>query len=222
MSGGRKQSVYVGEGYSLEMDITDVFESQEMTEMIPEELRTFRFDDYVGDPEDNSASNTNGVYGLLNEFTAYCWDLNTSISLFDYYKTLEQTPDTWLTYVSSCSTLSAYAEFRYFILTYLLYGASNYPDVYDEIMENTDFVSSFCWIDLKFQELIARHEANMEEIERIMTDAGYIVEDEREMYYIGTEDGLDGTYAGWDDYDLLMEFMESDEEYLAMYEALRG
>ncbi|MCD7883937.1 MAG: hypothetical protein LUI87_09615 [Lachnospiraceae bacterium] len=215
---GKAQSVYVGEGYSLDMDFTDVYESQEMIEMIPEELRTFRFSTYVGEPDENLASNVEGIYGLLDEFTAYCWGTSTCVSLFNYYKTQEQTPETWLAYVSNCSTSSAYAEFRYYILTYLLYAASNHSDVYDEIMENENFVSAFCWIDDKYQEVIAIHEANLDEIERIMTDAGYDVTNERDVYFIG----LNGVGTNLEDYDLLMDFMESDEDYMAMYERLRG
>lgn len=221
--GWNTMSIYVGDGCSIGVEYTDIYYSQEMVGMIPEELRTFRFDTYVGDPDENLSSNVEGVYGLLNEFTAYCWDNNTGVCLFDYYKTLEQTDTVWLTYIQRTNSVGAYAEFRYYILTYLLYARENETAVYEGIMENYNFIQAFCVVDTKFKEVIAQYEANLDEICEILEDEGYKAELDRSSCEIRVSKSLSSSslsLSGLADYDLLMDFMESDEDYTAMYELL--
>ncbi len=72
--------IYIGHGLHIEVPFTDVFPSSEMNETIPESLRTYRFNTYLnGDPA--QASSQFGVYGLLDEFTAYCWGTGTTMLL---------------------------------------------------------------------------------------------------------------------------------------------
>lgn len=113
------ENIYIGNKCAVNVGYTDVFPSCEMSREIPEDLRTFRFDTYVGE-ESTASSNDKGVYGLMNEFTSYCWDLNNTICLYDYYKTCAGTRDDWIKYANLIGNgRMAYSEFNYYILNYL-------------------------------------------------------------------------------------------------------
>lgn len=138
-----KEWIYIGDGKYIEVSLTDVFPSSEMVDTVPESLRTFRFDTYInGSP--SMASIQYGVYGILNEFTAYCWDNNNAILQKDF-RIENNLVRSWYT-----NSFLAYAEFRYYTLHYMLYARDNYPTVYDGIMNNSSFRQAFTTVDNKF------------------------------------------------------------------------
>jgi hypothetical protein len=213
------ENIYLGGGRKINVAFTQVFPSKEMAAQIPQNLRTFRYDTYVGAAaEDNMASNVLGPYGLLDEFTAYCWGVNVSVKLFDYYKTLPQTPDTWFDYIQSGgSDYAAYAEFRYYILEYLIYAQANHPDVYKSIMANDDFKTAFNTIDAKFASLVSAYKASLGEIKTIMSAEGYSVSEDNGCFWIGNR----GVGISSDDYDTLMTEM-AKPAYQNMLKALKN
>jgi hypothetical protein len=128
------------------------FPAHEIASRIPESLRGGRFNIYV---VGTSSTQGEGVFGLLDEFHAYYWSLRTEYDLFGYYKDeMPQTSKTYIGYVTNqIGTLSAWAEFRYFILTYLQYARDVHPDVYRQLMANARFRETFTQIDDRFIEI---------------------------------------------------------------------
>lgn len=162
---GSREDIYTGGEQSVTVPYTTVYRTEEMTADVPEELRTFRFDTYVGKPTDNLASNIDGVYGLLNEFTAYCWGLNNTVVLYDYYKAEANEPEDWVNYVNLIDNgKMAYSEFHYYILEYLAYAQNVYPNVYDGIMANPEFLSAYQTIEGKYRSLTETSEQYLNEI----------------------------------------------------------
>ncbi len=160
-----EEEIYVGNEQGIHVAYTEVFDSQEMTTDIPDELRTFRFDTYVGDPDENMTSNIDGVYGLLNEFTAYCWDLNNTVCLYDYYKAEANTPQDWLDYINKFNNgRVAYSEFNFYILKYLEYANVNHPDIYEDIVTNKSFAEAYTTIENKYRSLTETADQYIEEI----------------------------------------------------------
>ena len=142
------QAFYLGDGKYNIVQNTAVYNTLEMASSVPMQLRTDRYDLYVGTPYDNLASQVNGVYGLMNEYTAYYWGTKSALELYDYYMDQNATGDQWMDYVFDViGTWGAYTEFRYFILHYMLYARENYPAVYNGIMANEKFIESFTIID---------------------------------------------------------------------------
>ena len=140
--GWGKEWIYTGDGQHVEVEVTDVFPSSEMTDSIPDSLKTRRFDIYLnGDPSQISVQL--GVYGLLDEFAAYCWGCGNEIRQKDYRR--ENRLTIWHT-----NQFLAYAEFRYYILHYMLYARANHPDIYQAIMANASFREAFAAIDSRF------------------------------------------------------------------------
>ena len=134
--------IYIGNGKYIDVPLTDVFPSSEMVDTIPESLRTYRFDTYInGDPIMGSIQY--GVYGMLDEFTAYCWGNENDILQKDFQS------ENGL-YIWNSNSFLAYAEFRYYILHYMLYAKEHYPAVYKGIMGNTQFLQAYSKVESQF------------------------------------------------------------------------
>ena len=204
---------YTGEGKHIKVPQTETYLSEEMAAQIPEELRTFRYDTYVGKGAVVSA-NKRGIYGLMNEFTAYCWDTITNNSMYEYYLTQEQTEENWLNYVKiSSSQYYAYSEFKYYILSYMLYAKENYPNIYEQTMNNRALLDAFRIIEARYRGAVEQYFANLDRLETYLKDNGIRVFRDKDMFYIG--------YFGYgtfeDKYYNLLENAMKAPEYVQMY-----
>ncbi len=149
MAGWRSEYIYIGDGKSIEVTYTDVYDTAEVADTFPAELQTFRYDTYVSsDAEYNMASRQQGIYGLMNEFAAYCWGMNNDIKMEAYFGSSQY---------GFTNTYVAFAEFHYYILSYMIYAKENYPAVYNGIMANDNLRKSFKIIDNKFQQLAEQY-----------------------------------------------------------------
>ncbi|MDK2821461.1 MAG: hypothetical protein PWP31_1426, partial [Clostridia bacterium] len=170
--GNRYSLFYLGDGQTITVRHTKVFKSEEIAATIPENLRTFRYC-YIGNAPDNLNSNADGVYGLLNEFTAYYYGVKADYELYDYYMTLKQTPETWLNYIGNIEgQYISYAEFKFYILKYLIYAKEKHPDIYDEIIKNKEFKIAFNTIDQKFYNLINNYFNKKKELFKYLRKMG--------------------------------------------------
>ncbi len=161
----KQEDIYIGGQQHICVKYTNVFDSTEMSGEIPEELRTSRFDTYIGSPEQNLASNIDGIYGLLNEFNAYSWGMNTTVSLYDCYWSAAESPLDWDGYIlQSCNDRQAYGDFNYYILKYLLYAQKHHPDIYRDIIANESFREAYQITEGRYRALIAKWEQQTAEI----------------------------------------------------------
>lgn len=196
---------------------TSVFSSNEIADLIPAHLRTIRYDTYIGDYDPNLAAQAEGVYGLLNEFNAYYWGTRAAVSLYDYYVTQPLNEDMWLEFSTNCSSsYTGYAEFRYYLLTYLLYARDNHPAVYNAILANDDFRQAFTTLDEAFIQLIDDMFAGFDKACAYLNSKGY----QAEVYGGGFWVNGVGYSIFLDEYEPLMEEMEKSQ-YVEMAQLLR-
>ena len=206
-----EEEIYIGDGQSVHVTYTEVFDSSEMAAEVSSELQTFRFDNYVGNPDANMASDIDGIYGLLNEFTAYCWDLNNTVCLYDYYKAEANTDEDWLSYINQFDNgRMAYSEFNYYILNYLAYARENHPNVYEGIVSNDGFTEAYLIIENKYRSLIETAEQYIDEIVK-----EYNGEKDGNAIYFGST----GTALSEEDYVKLVN-ETSKAEYQEIYQTL--
>ncbi|NPV02534.1 MAG: hypothetical protein HPY53_14260 [Brevinematales bacterium] len=185
------------------------FPCGELNKFVPQKLQTFRFEVYVYPSHKYQSTQMNGIFALLDEYNAYYHGAMTVYSLFDYFRTeLEQDDTTWGEYIRGIvSTYSAYAEFRYWILAYLLYAKEKHPSIYKDIMDNQVFRQVFAKIDERYTSLISAIDERIEEVAALLRSLGY---------KSGIENGnfrLENSYIGLDRtaYDLLMKEMGKSE-----------
>ncbi len=148
------ERIYIGDGKALQVKMTPVFDSFEIVDDVPEDLRGLRFDEYVNTDEDFLDSRQHGIYGLFNEYTAYCWGMNADFLLEPYGEA------NGLVFPGEISSqFVAFAEFRYYMLKYLLYAEEHYPKVYKEVLANKSFREAFTAVDAKFRGTVAAYRA---------------------------------------------------------------
>ena len=168
-----KERIYLGNGKAEVVTIGEHFNTVKMAPTVPRGLRTARYDIYIAHPDDDLASNVDGVYGLLNELTAYCWDTTASLRLYDYYAQLDD-PTAWRDYFAEIySTANAYAEFRFFIEHYLWYAKKHDRATYDDVMANESFLNALKSVDKRFASTIKTADKRIGSVARILRSSGW-------------------------------------------------
>jgi hypothetical protein len=130
---------------------TGAYHSCEFKKIVPVDAskNIFRYDTYVGDSSVVSA-NVSGIYGLMDEFSAY--ENGTRADVLAA-KTALAKGDTVLArkFLSQAQgTYFAYYEFNLFIAWYLHYGKMNHMDLYKETMANNNLRLTYTLIDQEF------------------------------------------------------------------------
>ena len=147
------ERMYIGDGQSIVVPYTDVFDSYEMAENNSDFIKTFRYDTYIAGSIYMS-SRQDGVYGIFNEYTAYYWGFNDLLKLQEYKEDHDFLTPIW------SNVYIAQAEFRYYTLAYMLYAKENYPDVYNGIMNNKEYLKAFKIIDTAFEKAVTEFRSN--------------------------------------------------------------
>lgn len=189
---GSYSAFYLGKGETVLVKQTKVFPSRKIHRYFPAKLKkgrlNFRFKTYIY-PNASPILGTqrSGIYGLLDEFNAYYHGTKTAFDMMRYYKKhMENTDKTWFKYLQSVyGTYYAYAEFKLFILTYLLYAKNNYPGVYRDIMNNRAFIKVFIKVDKNYSRLIKEFFKVRKGIFSMLRKKGYTVSDSDRFTRIG-------------------------------------
>jgi hypothetical protein len=131
------------------------FPSSRMASSIPKENRTTRFNNYILKSSTESTQ-VNGISGLLNEYNAYYWTCKVVYDLYNYSRTEQpQTTKNWENWIDRAfNYYYSWAEFRYFILQYLIYAEKNEPNIYASMMNDRHLRKAFTEIDDRFTVLI--------------------------------------------------------------------
>ena len=215
------EAVYIGNQQDIDVPMNTgnvtVFPTSDWAETLPDELRTFRFDTYVSESS-NTSANVKGPYGLINEFTAYCWGMHNQLALFPYYRSQGNTFSVWKQFVNSCcNNRQAYAEFRFWILGYLNYAKANAEDVYNHFMNNQDFLNAYLTIEERFEKQISEFDLRCTEIIRLAAADGITASFDDEWFWFAGR----GTGTLYSEYSMLMEEL-SGSEYQKIEEAIRA
>ena len=176
--------VLISDNWEINYEGRDVIRSYQMVPEILEEnpniADLFRFDTYIGGGENgNTASNISGIYGLMEEFSAYYHGSNASFIIYNdlkkknimqYYDWDKDDGSTYDTLIlenikltreqaNYCmSSYTSYYEFSVFIGAYLKYVKKHHPTMYHEILSNERFRTAFRVIDQNFSRLAIRME----------------------------------------------------------------
>lgn len=142
------ERVLIEPGISISYEQTQTFHSELFISIVPKEAtkKIFRYELYVGKGAWPSA-NLSGIYGLMNEFSAY---RNGTRSGIEGTKTAIKLKDTEKIKVFQQQAIGeyfAYYEFRLFIAWYLEYAEKNKPDIYKKIMANNNLRIAFTLLD---------------------------------------------------------------------------
>jgi hypothetical protein len=204
------ENIYAGGNvdYSLNYNRFDYFKTEEMAKKIPKKLRTFRYPTYVAEGSIVTA-NVDGVYGLMDEFSAYYWGLKACSDLMGYYRKNAGELSVWGAYVSALgNNMTAYEEFKYWILRYMVYAKKNYPSVYQSLLKDEAFCNAYTAIETQFAALIEENIERIPDLNEFLEPYGYTIAlNENSIYCYN---GGSGTGVSLADYELLQKELKKD------------
>ena len=217
------ERICLGGGKYYDVDYSVVYggnftKTEEMAQSIPVELQTTRYYGYIA-PGNYVTANTQGVFGLLDEFTAYYWGLETMNSLAQYLIDTDAGAEAWRYYIRSVgNNLTAYAEFKYWTLRYMIYIKSANPALYQVILNNEAYCAAYAEADAKFISEIDRSRKIVNNCEEHLREKGCSVEWSDSGIFLMS--GYYGTGVGLSDYTVLMEEL-AKAEYTEMDATLK-
>lgn len=153
--GNAQGYIYISpsKGFFISFPMKDLFPSRELAGVIPENMRTYRFETYI---RGMTSTQSEGVIGLLNELHAYYLGSQYCYEMLEPYKIATSSDGTglfeWVTYTQS--TMSAYYEFDYYIMEYLLLMKEKYPSYYKQLRSYAPFSDAFIVLRKLYAELI--------------------------------------------------------------------
>ena len=139
-----------GEEYWIDIEEGYIFPSNELSETIPYELQTFRYDTYI---EGTSSTQGDGVIGLLDELNAYYLGSKYQYDMLPVYKEVFGSDylDQWV--MHSASEMTAFFEFDFFIKEYLLYAKNYAPATYNYLKNSPAFRKAYQTTHSKYRQL---------------------------------------------------------------------
>ena len=153
-------SYFISESIIIPVVSSEVYNSHELIKMVPKEkYQSFFRNTYVFESSGTS-SQVSGIYGLLNEFSAYYngvkvnWDILTNkekiIQKFPLYNggMKDLTVTTW----------EAYYEFSVMMAWYLDHSKLQYPEQYKMLMSNKALRAAYTLLDNRFSDLVNKTE----------------------------------------------------------------
>lgn len=176
---------YTG-GRDMMVECDKVFPASEMNPYVPQAIKDSRYETYVYPSDPQQSTQVEGVFGLLDEWNAYYQGTEAAFDLYDYYKNeTPGKPGDWLDYTSEVfGTYYASAEFKLFILNYLLYAKNHKPDAYRTILNNAAFVQTYRSVDANWQTLLAKIETMRSDLAAYLAGQGYRVNDSGDYFMI--------------------------------------
>jgi hypothetical protein len=137
----------------IEASLTGTFKSELFITMVPPiaPYKIFRYKLYIG-VRSLVSSNIIGIYGLLDELSAYRNGLKSCIDGMKKALDLKDEKIYDIFYDEALGTYFAYYEFNLFISWYLQYAEKKYPQVYKNLMENTNLRVAYTLLEKLFKE----------------------------------------------------------------------
>jgi hypothetical protein len=137
-----------GEEYWIEIEEGYIFPSNELSETIPYELQTFRYDTYI---EGTSSTQAHGVIGLLDELNAYYLGSKYQFDMLPVYKE-----------VFGSDYLNQWVKHSASEMEYLFYAKNNAPATYNYLKNSPAFRKAYQTTHKKYSQLTSAYVAKIE------------------------------------------------------------
>ncbi len=139
-----------------------VYNSIELNDVIPDsiQVKLDNYETYIGGNDiKNLSSQINGIFGLMDEFTAYSTGAKSQLELYNYYlansKTGFENIEWWGSFINNLAgCISDYYEFKLFIHWYLAHSKNAHFEEYEKIMANKKLRLVFTLADQNYNQVI--------------------------------------------------------------------
>lgn len=149
-------AIYVG-GAPLLVRYGPLYPAAEMDTTFPGDARSFRYPTYVSPSQPTQSTQSEGVYGLLDEWAAYYHSSRTQLDFWPWVRD-EAPADArllWSYHVGVQDVWMPHVELKMFVLHYLLHAQRFRPDVYRALLADAGFRRAFVAVDAAYAALIA-------------------------------------------------------------------
>ena len=152
----RAEGVYTG-GAPLLVEFSAMYPAREMATSFPTDAVTHGYAVYVSPSDDARGTQLDGVVGLLEEWTAYLHGSRTVLDFWPWVRDVApRTRELYTIYRARFHGMWVeYAEFKLFILHYLVHARAQRPEVYRALIENASFRRAFVATDDAWTALLA-------------------------------------------------------------------
>lgn len=121
---------------------TPTFPSGELDATFPDDARTHRYAEYIaGNVTPELATQSRGVYGLLDEYAASFQDARTAVAFWPWVR--DVAPPDWRVVMNYAVLLDdlqrGYVDFTLYLLHYLVHARAHDAEVYDALVGNPEF-----------------------------------------------------------------------------------
>ena len=142
-------------GITIITDVGPNYKTSDFLPILPKDAPNsiFRYNTYVSPSSDVSA-NLSGIYGLLDEFSAYYNGTKASWDGYLTSKSMGLTKESDIFRTHAFSTHNAFYEFRAFIGWYLQFAKMKHPEMYADMMNNENLKRIFRELDTRFKKLL--------------------------------------------------------------------
>lgn len=150
-------AVFPEPGKSLFVLGGPTFPARQAVAACPDYLRaTFRFGTYFDSPDDDHVCQKDGLYGLLDELSAYYCGSRAAVELLEL---VAQKPKSysgmWPQLLTGPDgTMPAQQEFRGYVLAYLTWARAEQPEVFRSLMANRGLWRAYAAIQKAFAQLV--------------------------------------------------------------------
>jgi len=174
---------------------TPTFPSRKIANEIRGDLRSFRWGTYIRTNQNLLSTQQSGIYGLMNEWTAYYNGMKVIVDGFPEYKKLTSgDPTKYKLFLEDAGSIKiSYPEFKFYILHYLEYASRKEKKIYREIIANTEFKRAYHAIDRAFSTVMKSYDQRVLEIGKEVKIAGLSFDLDEEGYLFIGNRGV-GTY----------------------------
>lgn len=150
-----KEGYLIEPGIEVSAPVNSVFNSSEIKKIAPADAskKIFRYNTYVSDSSKVSA-NVSGIYGLLDEFSAYNSGVRSCVVAAQNALMKGDTAKAAQFISQASGTYFAYYEFNLFIAWYLRTAKIDHNDMYKDMMANTNLRVTYTLLDANFKETI--------------------------------------------------------------------
>ena len=148
--------LYTG-GAPLLVEYSATYPAREMATSFPANAVTSRYATYVSPSGEQQSTQVDGVFGLLDEWAAYLHGSRTTLDFWPWVRDVApRTRELATIYRWRFHGMwVAYAEFKLFILHYVLHARTHRPDVYRGLVGNASFRRAFVATDDAWTKLLA-------------------------------------------------------------------
>jgi|GEM_PF-1438541 len=138
-------------GLEVKVPPCTYYKSNEFTSLAPADAKDkiFRYDTYIGENSRVSA-NQWGIFGLLEEYSAYANGVRACLVASRTAAAARDTVKAKQFLAQATGTYYSHYEFRLFVGWYLHYAQQHHPEIYKDMMSNTNLRLAYTLIDQEF------------------------------------------------------------------------